>query len=134
MRRRFFPARLVFSCAFITPLAPQAPGPQKADMVSVTGCVTPGPGGTWLLTSAGNPVVLKDNRALASTRPVTTGKNRYKLIGIMELDVPSHKGHTVTVKGLLVLAEEKRINVTSVQHVAPTCPPSSEPARAKPPK
>jgi hypothetical protein len=103
--------------------------PQKVDIVAVTGCVTPGPNDTWMLASATDPVV--EQKASTGQRPATStppagatppaGKNRYRLIGILELGVPGHKGHTVLLKGLLIPGAEKKINVTSVTMISPTC-------------
>jgi hypothetical protein len=115
--------------------AVQPATPQKADIVSVTGCVSAGPGDTWLLTDATDPV--PDERPAAgrgrggepapasppAAAAPTAGKNRYRLIGILELGVPDHKGQTVTIKGLLIAGSEKKINVTSVKMVAPSCKP-----------
>jgi hypothetical protein len=98
----------------------QTSSPQKLAVVAVTGCITQGQGDTWLLTNAGDPVA-----ASAQTTAPKPGKNRYRLIGTLELNVPDHKGHTVTVRGMVIPAKpESRINLTSVQMVAPTCPAS----------
>ena len=60
----------------------------------------------------------------------TTGKNTFKLIGVSEFDLPSHKGHTVLVKGLFIKAEPvSRLNVTSVTMVAATCAAPTEVTR-----
>jgi hypothetical protein len=121
-------------------LAAQAQPPQKVDKVSVvtvTGCLTQGPNDSWMLTNATEPVAARGRGAAAATTTdtrsaaggaasVTTGKNRFKLIGILELNVPAHKGHTVTVRGLLINAQpEKRINLTSVQMVSENCAPAA---------
>lgn len=106
----------------------------KIDLVTVTGCLTPAGGETWLLTSATDPIVLSQKNPEAAANVPLTGKNRYLLIGLLEFNVPAHKGHTVRVKGLLIPGDERRINITSLQHVAPTCPPPSGTDPAKPPK
>ena len=100
----------------------------KVDIVIVSGCLTPAAGETWLLTSATDPVVATQKGGeIAKDAPVT-GKNRYRLIGLLEFNTAAHKGHTVRVKGLFIPAgDEKRINITSLQHVAPTCPPAPKP-------
>jgi hypothetical protein len=110
----------------------------KADIVSVTGCVAQGTGDTWVLTNATDPA--PDERSAGgagqrgasqpaptttapptATAPPPAGKNRYRLIGILELGIPDHKGHTVTLKGLLIPGTERKLNVTSVKMVAPSC-------------
>jgi hypothetical protein len=106
--------------------------------VSVTGCLTAGPDDTWFLTNATDPTVVTKPAPAPAAPAATTGaaesaptsgKNRYRLIGILEFNVPAHKGHTVAIKGLLIPADVRRINITSVQHVAPTC--AASPAVAK---
>ena len=50
------------------------------------------------------------------------GKNQFQLIGVSIFDLPSHKDHTVVLKGLLIPAKPlSRLNLTSVTMVAPTC-------------
>jgi hypothetical protein len=113
--------------SYVAAQAPQGQPPQKVEVVSVTGCLTPGPADTWLLTNATDPVAVNRPKGAATpaspaAKPPTVGKNRFKLIGILELNVPAHKGHTVTVRGLLIpAAPEKRINLTSVQMVSDSC-------------
>jgi|GEM_PF-989036 len=109
--------------------AAQAPSSDKVPIVAVAGCVTEQPAGTWLLTSATEPVPSIAN-APPSGQPYTgptTGKSRVRLIGISEFDLPSHKGHTVLVKGLYVRATPvSRLNVTSVTMLATACRPPSK--------
>lgn len=113
----------------------------KIDLVTVTGCLTPGGGETWRLTSATDPIVASQ-KAPEPPKDAVIGKNRYRLIGLLEFNVAAHKGHTVRVKGLLIPVDdgkrpspgsgrgepvEPRLNITSLQHVAPTCPPPAKP-------
>ncbi len=50
------------------------------------------------------------------------GKHQFRLIGVSIFDLPTHKDHTVVVKGLLVPAQPvSRLNITSVVTIAPTC-------------
>jgi hypothetical protein len=98
---------------------------ERVPIVAVTGCLGE-QGTTWILTNATEPVPSVAN-APAAGQPMagpTSGKNQYRLIGVSEFDLPSHRGHTVLVKGLLVkAAAETRVNVTSVTMVSPTCTP-----------
>jgi hypothetical protein len=95
----------------------------------VSGCVTERAANTWALTSATEPTP-SNASGPAAKAPVPsplTGKNEFALIGVSEFDLPSHKGHTVLVKALFIKATPlNRLNVTSVTHVAPTCPPPSK--------
>lgn len=125
------PATFAIAFTLSAGLAAQSATAKKADVVSVSGCLTAGPNDTWLLTSATDPtVVQKKPPPAAADAPgapgaPTTGKNKYRLIGLIEFDVAAHKGHTVAVKGLLIPASDvRRINLTSLQDVAPTCPPA----------
>jgi hypothetical protein len=98
----------------------------KVPIVAVSGCLTERAANAWALTSATDPVPSIANAPPPKT-PVTgptTGKNEFALLGISEFDLPSHKGHTVLVKALLIKATPvSRLNVTSVTHIADTCPP-----------
>ena len=98
-------------------------------IVAVTGCLAE-QGTNWVLTNATAPVPSVANAPPAG-RPITgptSGTQQIRLIGISEFDLPSHKGHTVLVKGLLVkAASETRLNVTSVTMVSATCPAPTKP-------
>lgn len=100
----------------------QAP-PAKVPIVAITGCVTES-GGAWTLTSATDPTPSIANAPPAgeAIKGPTSGKNQFRLIGVSEFDMPSHKGHTVLVKGLFIKAAPvSRVNVTSVTTVSNTC-------------
>lgn len=109
------------------PAFAQAPGgPGKVPVVAVAGCVAEQPAGTWLLTNATEPAPSIANAPPAGQpyKGPMTGTLRFQLIGISEFDLPSHKGHTVLVKGLYVkAAPTSRLNVTSVTMLSTTCPP-----------
>ena len=134
-RRWLFSGLLAATCVAPAVITAQAQPAQKVSVVSVTGCLAPGPGDTWLLTNATEPVAASRRPAAPSATapdssakpaPVTLGKNQFKLIGLLEMNVPAHKGHTVTVRGLLIpAANERRINLTSLQMVSETCSPSA---------
>ena len=143
-----FAALVVAAYALPTHTTAQTAPVQKVSVVTVTGCLTQGPANTWLLTNATDPVPVSGaakptssatipplaNSPRSSTAAVS-GKNRFKLIGILELNVPAHKGHTVMVRGLLIPAQpERRINLTNVQMVADSCSPAGDSTSSKPPK
>lgn len=95
----------------------------KVPIVAVTGCVTES-AGNWMLTSATEPTPSIANAPPAgeAIKGPTSGKSQYRLIGTSEFDMPSHKGHTVLVKGLFIKAAPvSRVNVTSVTTVSNTC-------------
>jgi hypothetical protein len=89
------------------------------------GCVGQEGNETWVLTSATDAVELgSKSPALPTEADAATlsGQNKYRLIGISEFNLPTHKGHKERVEGLLIAAKPmSRLNVTSVKHVADTC-------------
>jgi len=100
--------------------------PQKLDVVEVVGCLTSGANGSWLVTGATDPAVSKEpytNQAelkAASEKPL--GTKQYALLAVKMFNPDAHKGHKVSVKGLLIAdAKGDRLNVTSLQMVADTC-------------
>lgn len=105
-------------------LGAQAP-PAKAEVVMVAGCLTEPAAGEWRVVNATDPKPSNANAPAAAEMPAlpVAGKNQFQLIGVSIFDLPSHKGHTVVVKGLLIPAKPvSRLNLTSVVTVAPTCP------------
>lgn len=104
------------------------PSPDKVPIVAVTGCLGQ-QGADWRLTSATEPIPSVANGPTtgeAITGP-TSGKASYRLIGVSEFDLPSHKGHTVLIKGLFIkAAPESRVNVTSVTMVSSACAPAAK--------
>jgi hypothetical protein len=102
----------------------QAPSP-KVDIVSVTGCLREPTPNTWTLVNATDPVPSSANAPAAKDIPAVApvGKNEFRLIGISEFNLASHKDHAVIVKGLLIKATPAgRLNVTSVTEVSASCP------------
>ena len=97
---------------------------EKVPIVAVAGCLQEQGANNWMLTSATEPEPSIANAPPAGqpyTGP-TTGKNTFTLIGVSEFDLPSHKGHTVLVKGLYIKAQPvSRLNVTSVTRLSPAC-------------
>jgi len=97
---------------------------EKVDIVAVTGCLREAPVNTWSLVNATDPVPSNANapspKELASA--AKGGKNEFRLIGVSEFNLPSHKDHLVLVKGLHIKATPvSRLNITSVTMVAPSC-------------
>jgi hypothetical protein len=105
-------------------LALQAAPAAKIDIVSVTGCLRETPLGTWVVTGATDPVPSTANAPAAKDIPATppAGRNQFRLIGVSEFNLPSHKDKTVIVKGLFIKATPmSRLNITSVTTIAPGC-------------
>ena len=98
--------------------------PARIEIVSVTGCLKEAPPGTWTLTTATDPVPSSANAPPAKDIPATppSGKNNFRLIGVSEFNLPAHRDHTVVIKGLLIkAAPARRVNMTSVTMVSPSC-------------
>jgi hypothetical protein len=115
---------------FVDKVGPQ-PLPNLA-LVRVVGCLTPGAKGTWTLTAATEPV--RDN-AGKSTNPeqlraaaaASLGSAAFELQNLADVrdgfTAEPYSGHRVQVKGALVRRQAgERINVTSLETVAASCP------------
>ena len=101
-----------------------APSP-KVDIVSITGCLKESSPNTWMVVNATDPVSSIANAPAPKDIPATPpiGKNEFRLIGVSEFNLPSHKDHAVIVKGLLIKTTPvSRVNITSVTTVSPSCP------------
>jgi hypothetical protein len=112
----------------MVPLAAQAAPSPKVEIVSVTGCLREASPNTWTLVSATDPVPSNANAPQPKDVPTIppAGKNEYRLIGVFEFNVPSHKDHTVVIKGLFIKATPmSRINVTSVTTATTSCAPTA---------
>jgi hypothetical protein len=104
----------------------ETPADTKVSIVAVSGCLTERAPDAWLLTNAteSSPSIANGPAPNAAATVPTTGKNEFALIGVSEFDLPSHRGHTVLVKALLIKATPvNRLNVTSVTHIAAVCSP-----------
>ena len=122
---------LLTTCVCAMPLIAQSQqspvgGDEPLPIVEVMGCLTSGPGNTWLVSRATDPVPSKtlnlDAEALKVVGAKSLGVLQFKLIGTTEIKPAELKGHKVAVKGLLIKdAQEARINVTALQSVSPTC-------------
>jgi len=107
-----------------------APPPGDFSYVEVVGCLTAGPQNTWLLTRASDPVVaVPPAAALAAGEapkapepPKPLGSRTITLLDAMAYSPDAHKGHKMSVRGLLVkLPDEQRMTISSITMVAPAC-------------
>ena len=101
-------------------------GPNAIPIVETIGCLGDGPGNTWTLSSATEPVKSTpgfskaDDVKSADAKPL--GTQQIRLIGLVEMHPEEHKGHKVLAKGLLIKdASGQRLNITSLTTVSPTC-------------
>jgi hypothetical protein len=101
---------------------------EKVPIVAVAGCLEQ-QGEHWMLTRASEPEPSIANGPPAGQpyKGATSGKHTFRLIGVSEFDLPSHKGQTVLVKALFIKAEPvSRLNVTSVTTVSASCTPPAK--------
>ena len=116
------------TAAGVGALPVQQEKPQNLELVSAVGCLNQGSEpDSWVLTHASEPAAASDaftsRQELTEAAETPLGSMRYALLGVGEFNVAPHTGHKVQAKGLLIIAgEERRLNVTSFQHLAPTCP------------
>jgi mono/diheme cytochrome c family protein len=90
-------------------------------LVAITGCLTQGPGNSWILTSAGGPTVTKEETATTPTAG-PLGTETYLLVSVTAFRPASHQGQKVEARGLLYRdPKENRINLTSLQTVSADC-------------
>jgi S-disulfanyl-L-cysteine oxidoreductase SoxD len=94
-------------------------------LVQTTGCLTVGSNKkSWILTQATEPVAPKqeapgDDPPAAVAQP---GSETFLLVSASAFEPQAHQGETVTVKGLLYREPgENRLNLTSLQTIAPNC-------------
>ncbi|HEY6341527.1 MAG TPA: cytochrome c [Bryobacteraceae bacterium] len=92
-------------------------------LVQTTGCLTPGPAESnkksWILTHAIEPFAAKEDAPAAAAKP---GSETFVLVSASAFEPEAHQGETVAVKGLLYREPgENRLNLTSLQAVAPSC-------------
>ena len=92
----------------------------------VVGCLGQDRSNKWLLTKAGEPVVTGSPATsvaeLKTASAVPLSLRNFELLGVEVFNPLKDSGHKVAIKGVLIqTAGSARINVTSVQTVAPTC-------------
>jgi mono/diheme cytochrome c family protein len=95
-------------------------------LVQVVGCLSQGSNNGWVLTSTSAPVVTKEQtsspEALKRAEAQPLGADTFQLVSVVPFKPDLHKGHKVEAKGLLYRdPDDKRINLTSLQMLAPSC-------------
>ena len=92
--------------------------------VEVVGCLTRGPGHTWLLTRSSAPLATAPGSS--STAPpqadAPLGTETLHLVDAIAYAPDAHNGHKVYVRGLLIkLPDEQRMTISAFDMVSPTC-------------
>jgi quinoprotein glucose dehydrogenase len=95
-------------------------------VVEMVGCLAQRPDNRWTLTRAGEAVVSRDQPLTsdelkeAAARPL--GSDQFLLVSVLPFQPNVYQGQKVAAKGLFYKAPgENRLNVTSLQPVAPNC-------------
>lgn len=107
----------------------QKPPPPVGDFsyVEAVGCLTPGPGGTWLLTRATEPVSVVPTPETPAKRPDDAGTRAlgdetFRLLDALAYSPEEHNGHRMYVRGLLIkLPSEQRMTISAFETLAPSC-------------
>jgi mono/diheme cytochrome c family protein len=101
------------------------PAPPVGDFsyVEVVGCLTAGPGRTWMLTRASEPVAAVASATASSVAKDTgPGTGTFQLLDALAYAPDDHKGQTIYVRGLLInVGSEPRMTISAFEKVAPTC-------------
>jgi S-disulfanyl-L-cysteine oxidoreductase SoxD len=110
----------------VLPGRPKPPPPiGDFSYVEVVGCLTSGPHNTWMLTQASEPVAAvpaATPRTAPAEAATTLGAQTFHLLDAMAYAPDEHKGHKMSVRGLLIkLPGEQRITISSFEMVSPTC-------------
>jgi hypothetical protein len=103
---------------------PPSDTPGKVEIVGVTGCLREMGPDNWMLVAATDPLVSIANAPARAELPTTppAGKNQFKLIGVGEFQLATHKDKTVVVKGLYIKATPaSRLNMTSIVDAVASC-------------
>jgi hypothetical protein len=118
-------ASVAFLGAGALAFAQGPPKPDKIDPVAVVGCLKEPKPNQWMLVAASDPTPSTANAPSAKELAALPkgGKSQFELIGVTVFNLPTHRDHTVVVKGLPIKATPNmRLNVTSVTMIAPNCP------------
>jgi hypothetical protein len=105
---------------------PSKANPDRPPLVEVVGCLAQ-TGTNWVLSNASEPAASTTSFTTpeavkaAAEKPLGTG--RFLLLGTAPFSPDGHKGHKMVVRGLLIKSGgDTRINLTSFQMLAETCP------------
>lgn len=90
-------------------------------LVELTGCLEQGPGNSWTLTRASDPVVTKDE-TVTNAKGEPLGSDSYVLVSVAAFHPASNEGHKMEARGLIYRQpDDKRINLTSLAMVSADC-------------
>ena len=99
----------------------------EVQLVTVVGCLRHDPADLpWMLERATDgaetTTAFTSEDEIERSGAEALGSLEYRLLGVGEFGVEPHLGHKVQVKGLKLRYEDEwRLNVTSFQHLTPSC-------------
>jgi mono/diheme cytochrome c family protein len=120
------PARLA-SIAIVEKSGPGGPVPNFS-LVQIVGCLTQGANKAWMLTNGTEPTRAAESgdspaADLTASASMPLGKGAFRLLDYPALGRETRRGHKVQAKGFLIRQpSEDRINPTSLQTLAESCP------------
>jgi mono/diheme cytochrome c family protein len=95
-------------------------------MVAVVGCLAQADD-RWMLTHTSEPVATEERSSTdtelqdAAAKPL--GSDTFRLVSVFAQKPETHRGQKVQAKGLLYrVLDDKRLNVTSLEPIGPSCP------------
>ena len=97
------------------------------DIIEASGCLEQTPAGAWMLTQAGDPVISKTQGTSSMVLKAGTRVNCWGVVSTncsgQDSSTPgSRRAQRVAVQGVVITgAGRSRINVTSLQTIAPAC-------------
>jgi mono/diheme cytochrome c family protein len=104
-----------------------SPIQDELKVVETVGCLEERPTHLWMLTQASSPVISATEStsaaAVAAAAEKPLGSSQYQLLGSEVFSPLSYKGERVAAKGVLIEdSGDSRVNITSLQKLATTCP------------
>jgi cytochrome c5 len=102
-------------------------GVANFNLVSVVGCLSGGPNGSWSLTKASSPAMTReegvDAAAAARAAAVAPGDQTFQLVSVLAAHrTEAQVGQRVEARGLLYRSPtESLLNLTGLRTVAPRC-------------
>jgi hypothetical protein len=96
-------------------------------LVQMVGCLAQGPGNTWLLTNATEPIMTPQDQGFAAeelkgAEATPLGTDSFMLLSVTPYDPESHQGHRMAARGLVSrFPNDNRLSLTWLQMVDSSC-------------
>ena len=104
----------------------EKPTAQNFSLVQAVGCLAKADGNTWMLTSASEPAVTRDDTpaadALSAAAAAPLGSGTFLLLSVVPFDPAAHVGQKMEARGLVYRQPgDARITLTSLQPTGAPC-------------